>query len=93
MRRILLGLCVLFFLNAHGQEIPLPEKMPQDHPRVLTTPEGKKETWKLIKKEAWAQDVRTDGSIYATYGKSAGLVIIPFGHVLEVACNGSVRER
>ena len=44
MRRILLGLCVLFFLNAHGQEIPLPEKMPQDH-------------------------------------------------VLEVACNGSVRER
>ena len=75
MRRILLGLCVLFFLNAHGQEIPLPEKMPQDHPRVLTTPEG------------------TDGSIYATYGKSAGLVIIPFGHVLEVACNGSVRER
>jgi hypothetical protein len=57
MRRILLGLCVLFFLNAHGQEIPLPEKMPQDHPRVLTTPEGKKGTWKLIKKEAWAQDV------------------------------------
>lgn len=51
MRRILLGLCVLFFLNAHGQEIPLPEKMPQDHPRVLTTPEGKKGTWKLIKKE------------------------------------------
>ena len=84
MRRILLGLCVLFFLNAHGQEIPLPEKMPQDHPRVLTTPEGKKGTWKLIK---------TDGRISATYGKSAGLVIIPFGHVLEVACNGSVRER
>lgn len=31
--------------------------MPQEHPRVLTTPEGRKETWKLIKKEAWAQDV------------------------------------
>ena len=57
MRRILLGLCVLFFLNAHGQEIPLPEKMPQDDSRVLTTPEGETETWKLIKKEAWAQDV------------------------------------
>ena len=57
MRRILLGLCVLFFQNIHGQEIPLPEKMPQEHPRVLTTPEGRKETWKLIKKEAWAQDV------------------------------------
>ena len=41
---------MLFFLNAHGQEIPLPEKMPQDHPRVLTTPEGKKETWKSQKK-------------------------------------------
>ena len=57
MRRILLGLCVLFFLNAHGQEIPLPEKMPQDHPRVLTTPEGKQETWNLIKTEEWAKDV------------------------------------
>ena len=57
MRRILLGLCMLFFLNIHGQEIPLPEKCRRSHPRVLTTPEGKKETWKLIKKEAWAQDV------------------------------------
>ena len=52
MRRILLGLCFLSFLNsASGQEIPLPEKMPQTHPRVLTTPAGKQETWKLIKKE------------------------------------------
>lgn len=88
---------MLFFLNIHGQEIPLPEKMPQEHPRVLTTPEGKKETWKLIKKEAWAQDVfnkleRTDRCIYTSYGKSAGLVIIPFGNVLEVACDGSLRE-
>ena len=55
MRRILLGLCFLSFLNsASGQEIPLPEKMPQTHPRVLTTPAGKQETWKLIKKEEWA---------------------------------------
>ena len=58
MRRILLGLCFLSFLNsASGQEIPLPEKMPQTHPRVLTTPAGKQETWKLIKKEEWAKDV------------------------------------
>ena len=50
MRRILLGLCFLSFLNsASGQEIPLPESMPQAHPRVLTTPEGKQETWNLIK--------------------------------------------
>ena len=58
MRRILLGLCFLSFLNsASGQESPLPEKMPQTHPRVLTTPAGKQETWKLIKKEEWAKDV------------------------------------
>mgnify|MGYP000534436907 CR=1 FL=1 len=43
--------------SASGQEIPLPEKMPQTHPRVLTTPAGKQETWKLIKKEEWAKDV------------------------------------
>ena len=58
MRRILFGLCFLSFLNiASGQEIPLPENMPQTHPRVLTTPAGKQETWKLIKKEEWAKDV------------------------------------
>lgn len=58
MRRILLGLCFLSFLNsASGQEIPLPESMPQAHPRVLTTPEGKQETWNLIKTEEWAKDV------------------------------------
>ena len=38
MRQFLLGLYFLYFLNvASGQEIPLPENMPQDHPRVLTT--------------------------------------------------------
>ena len=31
--------------------------MPQAHPRVLTTPEGKQETWNLIKTEEWAKDV------------------------------------
>ena len=58
MRQFLLGLYFLCFLNvASGQEIPLPENMPQEHPRVLTTPEGKWETWNLIKTEAWAEDV------------------------------------
>ncbi len=43
MRQFLLGLYFLCFLNvASGQEIPLPENMPQEHPRVLTTPEGKR---------------------------------------------------
>ena len=37
MRQFLLGLYFLCFLNvASGQEIPLPENMPQEHPRVLT---------------------------------------------------------
>ena len=58
MRQFLLGLYFLCFLNvASGQEIPLPENMPQEHPRVLTTPEGKRETWNLIKTEAWVEDV------------------------------------
>lgn len=58
MRRILSVLCFLSFLySASAQEIPLPEKMPQDHPRVLTTPEGKQETWKLINSAEWAKDV------------------------------------
>ena len=62
MKRILLGLWFLCFLNhASGQEkgweIPLPEQMPQEHPRVLTTPEGKREVWDLIKKEEWAEDI------------------------------------
>lgn len=48
---------VLGLNSAFGQEIPLPEKMPQVHPRVLTTPAGKQETWKLIRKEDWAKDV------------------------------------
>lgn len=58
MRIILLGVCMLLMsAKVTGQEIPLPEKMPQEHPRVLTTPEGKQETWNLIKKEDWAKDV------------------------------------
>ena len=97
MRRILFGLCFLPFLNiASGQEIPLPEKMPQTHPRVLTTPAGKQETWKLIKKEEWAKDVfnklkeRTE--VY-TDGCSTGVVAVSFGNVLEVSCHGSICER
>lgn len=58
MRLILLGVCMLLMsVKVTGQEIPLPAQMPQEHPRVLTTPEGKQETWNLIKKEDWAKDV------------------------------------
>ena len=99
MRRILLGLCFLSFLNsASGQEIPLPEKMPQTHPRVLTTPAGKQETWKLIKKEEWAKDVfnklkeRTEVYTNLTDAQPAS-VAVSFGNVLEVSCHGSICER
>ena len=84
MRQFLLGLYFLCFLNvASGQEIPLPENMPQEHPRVLTTPEGKRETWNLIKTEAWAEDVfnKLKERIYPVDGRSTDVVVIPSGYV------------
>lgn len=87
MRQFLLGLYFLCFLNvASGQEIPLPENMPQEHPRVLTTPEGKRETWNLIKTEAWAEDVfnklkeRTEAYTRLT-DVQPDVVVIPSGYV------------
>ena len=43
------GIC----LSAMGQT----EGLPQGHPRYLTNADGKQETLRLIKEEAWAQDV------------------------------------
>lgn len=40
-----------------GTGNPVAGEYAQEHPRVLTTPEGKRETWNLIKTEAWAEDV------------------------------------
>ena len=99
MRRILFGLCFLSFLNiASGQEIPLPEKMPQTHPRVLTTPAGKQETWKLIKKEEWAKDVfnklkeRTEVYTNLTDAQPAWL-LSRLAMYWKVSCHGSICER
>ena len=100
MRQILLGLCLLCLLNnvsgqENGREIPLPEKMPQEHPRVLTTPDGKQDTWELIKKEKWAKDVfnklkeRTEVYTNLTDAQPAWLS----GHVLEISCNRGICER
>ena len=47
-------------LCVHAQdakEIPLPEKLEQGYPRIYITQSEKKDLQKLIKKEAWAQDV------------------------------------
>lgn len=57
MKRIGLLVCFLTSLSLYAQHIPLPTSMPQDHPRVLTTPDGKEETWALIQKETWAKEV------------------------------------
>lgn len=57
MKRIGLLVCFLTSLSLYAQHIPLPTSMPQNHPRVLTTPDGKKETWALIQKETWAKEV------------------------------------
>ncbi len=57
MKRFGLLVCFLTSLSLYAQHIPLPTSMPQDHPRVLTTPDGKKETWALIQKETWAKEV------------------------------------
>lgn len=59
MKRIFSFSCLFLLLTAMQaqQKIPLPEKMPQDYPRVLTTPAGRSETKALIEKELWAKEV------------------------------------
>ncbi|HJD75047.1 MAG TPA: heparinase II/III-family protein [Bacteroides reticulotermitis] len=57
MKRIGLLVCFLTSLSLYAQHIPLPTSMPQAHPRVLTTADGKEETWALIQKETWAKEV------------------------------------
>lgn len=47
-------LCAILF---PGGQIALPESLPQGHPRVLTTPEGKEEVLGLIRREQWAAEV------------------------------------
>ena len=56
MRRmgLVAGMFLAVALNA---QTSLPLRLPQGHPRYLTTQEGKKETERLIKKEKWAEDV------------------------------------
>lgn len=55
-RSSLLALAVLSLSLCFAQ-IPIPKQLPSAHPRVLTDPEGKAETLRLIKSESWANDV------------------------------------
>lgn len=58
MKRVILWLCLSVVIGAvQAQTGRLDLKLPQGHPRYLTTQEGKKETQELIKKAPWAKDV------------------------------------
>lgn len=43
--------------SAYSQRIPLPADLPQDRPRLMTTPEHKPALEKTLRKEKWAQEV------------------------------------
>lgn len=53
---IVLLVAVLLGSHINAQQIPLPENLPQSHPRLLTTPEHKPKLEKLLKEETWAKD-------------------------------------
>lgn len=55
----LLGMTA-FQSAAQEKDIPLPEKWIEGFPRLLTTPDSKKETKKMIMKEAWAGKIFDD---------------------------------
>lgn len=58
MKRLILLLYLSVVIGAvHAQTGRLDLKLPQGHPRYLTTQEGKKETQELIRKAPWAKDV------------------------------------
>jgi hypothetical protein len=52
--------CAIHIVPATKEDVkrlPLPQNLPQAHPRLLTTPEYKPVLQKQIKNEAWAKDV------------------------------------
>lgn len=84
---VLINILILFFFNfcpIHAQieqkTVPIPQSLPQEHPRYMTTPKGKVETLKLIEKEAWAKDIfeklkrRTDIYVQRTEEQSDWLL-------------------
>ena len=58
MKKIeILFVCLWIALALQAQGNAVLGNLPQEHPRYLTTPQGKAETWKLIEEESWARDV------------------------------------
>lgn len=47
----------LFVAVTSAWGIEIPDNLPESHPRVLTTENGRSETLDLIEREAWAKDI------------------------------------
>ena len=97
MKRVILWLCLSVVIGAvQAQTGRLDLKLPQGHPRYLTTQEGKKETQELIKKAPWAKDVyerlrQRTRSEERRVGN--GLAVLPFADVLEHTCHRCIYKR
>ena len=57
MRVKIFFLLLILSLNSKGQNIPLPQNLPQGHPRLLCTLDSKSVLQQQINNEAWAKDV------------------------------------
>ncbi|MBB4034205.1 hypothetical protein GGR21_000090 [Dysgonomonas hofstadii] len=58
MKYLILVIFILFvYPGLSAQQIPLPENLPQSHPRLMTTPDYKTVLQKQLKEEAWAKEV------------------------------------
>ena len=96
MKRVILWLCLSVVIGAvQAQTGRLDLKLPQGHPRYLTTQEGKKETQELIKKAPWAKDVyerlrqRTDKYV----DRGTDWLSSPFADVLEHTCHRCIYKK
>lgn len=56
-RTILLAILTAVVIIATAQQIPLPQNLPQQHPRLMTTPGYKPTLQNQIKQEPWAAEV------------------------------------
>lgn len=57
MKKILILLIFSTGIFVNAQNIPLPQNLPQGHPRLLTIPENKPVLQKQIEDETWAKEV------------------------------------
>lgn len=57
MKKILILLIFSTGIFVNAQNIPLPQNLPQGHPRLLTTPENKPVLQKQVEDETWAKEV------------------------------------